>query len=509
MDFKYFVLLIFLSLLLLIFIFQKRGETFINYMANINESSTDNKKENNKNTDFENNLGQNNSLKDLPDCTQDQLTKNKCNQCSPNAYCCMNSSIPACSPAGGQPIPCSADQCKVPSAPSPSSITTCSTTDISKGRCNECPKGYYCCPSNPPGQPPGCSATPFTSCSTKQCKYVPQPLKNPRTFTFNNNCNQDICVGYIGKDISGQSASGGFNLAKNSNVNKQITGNWQNGRIWGRTGCNSSCTNCATGECDGTTCTTAGKPPTTLFEVTMDQNVGYDTYDGSLVSGFNLPIEIKPVDGTSSGAAPQYDCQTISCNMNISQCPAELVKSVNGQKVGCYDLCDALNDPTNLNIFDQKCKSGEISGCPNGASDIDKDLACCSCGQPKQGCPVDQLPKDGQGNPINGCAIEGNQKESTDLIKSCCKYGCSPNADPGKSLDKTKSPVCDMNQWPKPVKYCQDNGISSKDCNYPNVFSKICPNFYSWQFADRTSTYQCRNSDYQITFCPTNQKKMK
>ena len=503
MNYFYILLLLFLILLFLILTFQNKEKDAS--MININENL---RFRNNRNKQHRKKR-RNKKLRDYPDCTPDQLNKQKCNQCSPNSYCCMNNSTPACSPPGGQPVQCSANQCKVPGAPSPSSIPTCSTTDISKGLCNECPKKYYCCPSNPPGKQPGCSATPFTSCTGNQCKYIPQPLKNPRTLTFNNNCNQDICVGYIGSDLSGQSVSGGFNLPKNSNLNKQITGNWQNGRVWSRTGCNSSCMDCATGECDGTGCTTPGKPPTTLFEVTMDPNTGYDTYDGSLVSGSNLPIEVKPVDGTSAGGNPKYDCKTISCNMDASKCPNELVKTVNGQKVGCYNLCDALNDSDNYNLIDQMCKKGEISGCSNGAGDIDKDLACCSCGEPKPGCPTEQLPKDAQGNPINGCAIEGAQKESTDLIKSCCKYGCSPYADPGKSFDKTKQPVCNMDKWPKPTKYCQDKEISPADCNYPAVFSKQCPNFYSWQFDDLTSTYHCKNPDYQITFCPMNQNKKK
>ena len=303
MNINYLLLVIVLITLLIILIFQKRiRESFNNIMINYNETNKGCKR-----YEHLRNRKRNNQFKNYPDCTPDQLNKQNCNQCAPNSYCCMNNSIPACSPPGGQPVQCSTNQCKVPGAPSPSSIPTCSTTDISKGLCNECPKDYYCCPSNQPGQPPGCSATPFTSCTSNQCKYIPQPLKNPRTLTFNNNCNQDICVGYIGSDLSGQSASGGFNLPKNSNLNKQITGNWQNGRVWGRTGCNSSCMNCATGECDGTGCTTSGKPPTTLFEVTMDPNAGYDTYDGSLVSGSNLPIEVKPVDGTSVGGDPQYD----------------------------------------------------------------------------------------------------------------------------------------------------------------------------------------------------------
>ena len=152
----------------------------------------------------------------------------------------MNNSTPACSPPGGQPVQCSANQCKVPGAPSPSSIPTCSTTDISKGLCNECPKKYYCCPSNPPGKQPGCSATPFTSCTGNQCKYIPQPLKNPRTLTFNNNWNQDmLCWIYLDLIYQWYSLIQEVLIyQKIANLNKQITGHcFENTAEYGVTIC--------------------------------------------------------------------------------------------------------------------------------------------------------------------------------------------------------------------------------------------------------------------------------
>jgi len=42
----------------------------------------------------------------------------------------------------------------------------------------------------------------------------------------------------------------------------------------------------------------------------------------------------------------------------------------------------------------------------------------------------------------------------------------------------------------------------SSECSYAKVFSKQCPQAYSWQFNDQESTFQCINPDYKITFCP-------
>eukprot|EP00253_Pinus_taeda_P019560 PITA_19560 len=99
--------------------------------------------------------------------------------------------------------------------------------------------------------------------------------------------------------------------------------------FWGRTGCSfnsSGLGNCITGDCGGLlNCTGAllGTFPITLAEYS------YDTYDISLVDGFNLPISIIPSYST---------CSATSCTSNITGiCPAKL--SASG---GCKSACDAL-----------------------------------------------------------------------------------------------------------------------------------------------------------------------
>ncbi len=37
--------------------------------------------------------------------------------------------------------------------------------------------------------------------------------------------------------------------------------------------------------------------------------------------------------------------------------------------------------------------------------------------------------------------------------------------------------------------------------NYPRIFKEACPTAYSYAYDDHTSTYFCKNTDYEIIFC--------
>ena len=514
---QYFSLFLIAFLLILTFILfsrKKLSENFTLQTSYNNNNPIKIKKRSKK----KNKIGSSNDT--YPQCTPDQLSKGGCNQCPPPSsgqvtYCCLNGNPPACTPPGGQPIPGCTNQCTISNTPQPIP-EECNSEQIYQDKCNQCPDKYYCCPSSDPTQSPGCSETPLSTCTTSQCKYHKPSFRNKRTFTFKNSCQEPVCVGYIGDSaISGGQFNGGFQLTAGQTSQKDFPGDWISGRIWPRTGCDSNCSNCQTGDCGGMECQRSGDNPASLFEISMDKNQGFDTYDGSLVDGYNIPISVTPLSGTKVGGNPKYDCTSNSCpssKLSLNNCPPELIKKVNGNPVGCYSLCHAIDDPNNAPILDQRCKTGAISGCPNGISDLQaiKDLVCCSCGEPKDGCPTDQLPKDPKtGTPINGCAVQGDQKESVDLIKKCCRRGCSPYSPPGKSMPQDEEPVCSTTNWPKPVGFCNDKKIATSDCNYPNIFKKQCPDFYSWQFDDLSSTYSCLNSDFEVEFCPASNKLKK
>ncbi|GEM_PF-2566457 len=86
------------------------------------------------------------------------------------------------------------------------------------------------------------------------------------------------------------------------------------GRFWGRTGCSSSATNCVTGDCGAADCHGTGANNATLWEQTLSgTNAKFpgtpDNYDVSLVSGFNVSLDVQaeiPTDTPGWKAKAQY-----------------------------------------------------------------------------------------------------------------------------------------------------------------------------------------------------------
>lgn len=116
-------------------------------------------------------------------------------------------------------------------------------------------------------------------------------------------------------------------------------------------------------------------------------------------------------------------------------------------------ICAAVNDA------EQVKKYPNILG-PIAKDSWKNDLVCCACGP----------------NAPGGCYNKNS------------RYCCSP-------FDQTavKGGVCHVENWPKP---------SSLSDRYDKVFKDQCPDAYSWQFDDHSSTYQCVDADYYIDFCP-------
>ncbi|GAA0161847.1 hypothetical protein LIER_18072 [Lithospermum erythrorhizon] len=119
----------------------------------------------------------------------------------------------------------------------------------------------------------------------------------------------------------GAASTTGFELASKGDSNIDVPANWS-GRIWARTGCSSTGSACATGECGSThvSCNgNGGNPPVSLVEITFagGLNQREDFYYISLVDGFNLPVKV----------IPEGNCKTISCPVDINNkgCPPELV----------------------------------------------------------------------------------------------------------------------------------------------------------------------------------------
>nr|AAQ84890.1 PR-5 thaumatin-like protein [Pseudotsuga menziesii] len=162
------------------------------------------------------------------------------------------------------------------------------------------------------------------------------------TFTIQNQCSFTVWA-------AGIPVGGGQALAQGQTWSVEVPAGTSAGRFWGRTGCSFDASgqgSCTTGNCGGVlNCTGAGQPPATLAEYTLNGSNNLDTYDISLVDGFNLPLSITPSNSS---------CPTVDCSSNVTaNCPTQLQVAE-----GCNSACTALNTP-------QYCCTGDyLNNCP-------------------------------------------------------------------------------------------------------------------------------------------------
>ncbi|KAL6987217.1 Thaumatin-like protein 1 [Sarracenia purpurea var. burkii] len=165
---------------------------------------------------------------------------------------------------------------------------------------------------------------------------------NASTFTITNNCPYTINPGILTGEGS-QASSTGFELVSDASSTVDVPAPWS-GRVWARYECsdvNGDLT-CLSGDCGSgqESCNGAGgTPPVTLAEFTIEDSGGQDTYDVSLVDGFNLPLTVTP-QGESG-------CSSTGCPVDINaQCPGNLsIENDDGATIGCESACLAFNEP--------------------------------------------------------------------------------------------------------------------------------------------------------------------
>ncbi|KAK3419841.1 hypothetical protein EUGRSUZ_G00607 [Eucalyptus grandis] len=155
-----------------------------------------------------------------------------------------------------------------------------------------------------------------------------------RKFTIQNNCKETVWPGITNGESFNRS---GFELKPGQSAVYSPSATWS-GRIWGRTGCNFDKNGngaCQTGACGNSlSCLGPGSSPVSIAEFTLGDP---DYYDVSLVSGFNLPIVIKPVNA-------KVNCSTAGCDGDLrSNCPSELTVKSNGKVIACDSACDKFN----------------------------------------------------------------------------------------------------------------------------------------------------------------------
>lgn len=278
-----------------------------------------------------------------------------------------------------------------------------------------------------------------------------------RTFTFINNCQQTIWVGGQGNPLPPEHT--GWEMAPGSSKAIPIADNFNAGRFWPRTGCKldqEGNLRCTTGDCwtpaAGKTMQCngiGGQPPVTLAEMTLG---ALDYYDLSNVDGYNIGMSIEAVDSAKKDDV--YYCGRASCTMDMSKCPPELMMDDGAGGKVCASICAAIHNEKQRQAHP---KLQAIYDNPDQKSNV-----CCSCD-----C-----------GPNCGC---------TDPRSTHC---CSPF---GPKYPEKQ--VCRVENWPKP---------DSPYPSYEKVFKDQCPDAYSWQFDDLSSTFQCDTKpNYKIVFCPS------
>ncbi|XP_020693448.1 thaumatin-like protein 1b [Dendrobium catenatum] len=122
--------------------------------------------------------------------------------------------------------------------------------------------------------------------------------------------------------------------------------------IWARTRCllrPDTQLVCATGDCKSGSLYCDGAfptPPVTFIDFMLGGGAGNDTYDVSLIAGFNVPVTVAP---TAS------ECSLASCDFDInSVCPQKYqVLAADGRAaVACRSACEVMKDEEGCCAYD-------------------------------------------------------------------------------------------------------------------------------------------------------------
>ncbi|CAH2042395.1 unnamed protein product [Thlaspi arvense] len=240
-------------------------------------------------------------------------------------------------------------------------------------------------------------------------------------FSLVNNCNHSIWPTIRANPVSPRIEQTGFELPTNTSRTLQVPNRWV-GQIWARTGCKfnkSGLGTCATGNCASGKIECEGAvdaSPVTLVEFTLGLG-GHNSYDVSLVYGFNLPVIVVPLNGTSS-------CRSAGCKTDLNlRCPAEL-RAANG--LACRSGCIAFGTPDHCcrGVFGLRdaCKPSNYSvifktACPRsivtGYSYPKSTFSCRGADFRIAFCPLDagaSCKKLNNSPPIGWVVEQGNQR---------------------------------------------------------------------------------------------------
>ena len=399
---------------------------------------------------------------------------------------------------------------------------TVSTTDTSCTTSSDCNQGASCVLTNP-------------TTGAQQCTWnAPVPADGNY---------QLAAAASIG-------ATGGIQtitVPYDNNENTWLGGEIFNTGISGRTGCSSTPNSCSTADCSGGIFPSNGacKPsigfqqPSATGELNLYLGSGAapasptDTYDGSIINGFNVPFSITPSISNGRSTNP-YACG-IPGNQND-------VTSTGGTLGGCpWNYPWGANEiyftyitsPTATTCTPTtNCGTGLVCGV-NNMTDTVSNVPRTYCGtfggywSAGQACSLNSS----LASPFN-CTTP----LSSGLPLSSW-YLCSGGAASNSCYGGTSNNCCGCQDWntynpaiavPASPVVTSCNGVSSTGWTTPAatgigtplsfaaVAKQACPSFYSYQYDDSSSTFNCgaaadglsphvgvvNTTDYTITFCP-------
>jgi len=213
---------------------------------------------------------------------------------------------------------------------------------------------------------------------------------------FENHCGTAISIG--AQNIPGW-PNGGYKLNAGASVTLNTPTNWPTGgTVWGCYPNNTKCN------------TVAPEPPVSVIE--MDASSNSVWYDISYVSGYNIPIGLKP-----SNSCPALTCPSF----NVAAMPSEIVWNENGKNVGVWSVCKAAWDASRSAWF--KTNWG------NNYNDWAQLVCCSGPYNTKAACdPTSKWPK------------ASNGANYVDAIDSQCHDAYSYPYDDQKALKQCVAP---------------------------------------------------------------------
>lgn len=401
---------------------------------------------------------------------------------------------------------------------------------------------------------------------------VPEAQENPAkaklgaSCTQNSDCASDNC--YDRNAPAHQCTPGDLNCECGALFS------WS-GNFWGRTDCTVNSAgdlSCETGncgaangqparlDCSGNASSTpmGGQNPENLSEFTLlNPQDGTDTYDTSMVNGFNVGFSVAPVAGTYSPNLGTCKSPGAGCSFNLlSTCPAQLqYKDSASSVVGCWAPAQACQMGTAAQQAALGCTNNvpflcrTASDCPYGQQSTPaQTMTCniqsgqafgqCECTQDSD-CPCGYV-CGGGGTCILGSGSLGPGTSATwaDLYGCANYFGqLTPYGAPGArgtcpalgSTSLETGIVCGCPSWSTAGECKADNinwesvpvgstgPIASPSSSpTPSVgemylnFHNACATSYAYPYDDNAGTISCGAASsalvgpsYDITFCPT------